>query len=243
MKKLYSILAMTLAAASFLGVSAAYAVPTLQLDIEGGTYDPVTGTIIASGTPFTLYALLTPGPNDSVSTMLAETYYVSAALTPQVSSPSSLGSFTFAGNTVNVTSDMTYGTPPIATVDQDLPSHGIFPTYFSEFAFQFSSANQIAPYNTATQTGGTAGGGFLSGTGTYWASFGVDVSALSALEQLHFDLYTYGDLSGNNNKTGITEFAPFSHDAQSAPVPEPATMLLFGTGLVGLAGMARKKIQ
>ena len=32
-----------------------------------------------------------------------------------------------------------------------------------------------------------------------------------------------------------------AHDV--APVPEPATILLFGTGLIGLAGFARKKVK
>lgn len=51
-----------------------------------------------------------------------------------------------------------------------------------------------------------------------------------------FDLWKEG--YGGNGAIEVSHFTGFN---PSAPVPEPATLLLFGTGLVGLAGFARKK--
>ena len=55
-----------------IGAGPALAIPSLQLDIAGGVYDPVNQTVVATSNPFTLYAYLIP---DSF-TPLAGTYYV-----------------------------------------------------------------------------------------------------------------------------------------------------------------------
>jgi hypothetical protein len=224
----------------------AFAVPSLQLDIAGGGYDYGTQTIVTSSDTFTLYALLKP----SSSNTLSDTYYISAALTPQVKTAGSLGSFVFNGTTVNATADMNYGVPPLEanlSFDSgDLSKHSIFPTYFKEFGFQFNSANRIATYNSQdrAQDGGAINTAYNSNGGMYFAAFNVDVSSLSPGHELHFDLYntslsscTTGDVDVNNL------FAPFSHDAEtgSTSVPEPATLLLMGTGLTGLYFSRRLK--
>ena len=247
MKVLYRVIT-TLSIA--LATSQARALPVLQLDIAGGTYDSVTETIIASGNTFSLYAY---GLSSGIA--LADNFFLSMALLPSTSTAGVYGSFTINGTPVSVTSDMTYGIPPLETVlggaafdPGDLGKHNIFPTYFAEKKFNFSSSDQSGLYNTADNSGW----GPQAGTEMYYKKFDFNIAGLTAGRGIHFDLYnetlitackksgscTVGDID-------VNKFAPFSHDAEGyvvASIPEPETyaMLLAGLGLMGFVARRRK---
>lgn len=228
----------------------ATALPVLQLDMAGGVYDPITETIVAPGGSFTVYAILTPHTGATaaeIAALLNTNYFLSVGLVPQSAPPGgSLGSFTFgpqggSQSLVPVTTGMTYGVPPLETMailqgfdPNDLAKHGIYPTYFSEFGFQFSPLNTTNGYNTATNPGGPT----PSPTGTsYFAAFTGDSSLLAAGYQLHFDLYneTVRNCATRNSgpciDVDVDMFAPFSHDAETR-VPEASTSVMMLVGLL-----------
>jgi hypothetical protein len=227
--KISQVVRMGVLSAGVLYMSTAQSIPTLQLDIAGGTY--IGGdeeSTITNDPVFTLYAYATPG-NVSAADILSETYYLSVALSPKVSSPGSLGSFTVNGTVINATGDMNYGTPPLgATANPLLGSHDIFDTYYSEFAFQFDPANTMTAYNVQDDS---AGSGDM-----FYQAFNIDMTGLAEGYDLHFDLYSM-QLKKNGNIT-LDDFAPFSHDAGTS-VPEPASLALIGIGLLGFSARAR----
>ena len=207
-----------------------------------------------------------------INALLSKTYYLSVALVGASIPPppgGALGSFEFGlpgtistckettgttpGNcpqTVDVTAGMEYGTPPLEVMESlqdhdagDLAKHSVYPTYFSEFSFQFSSLYKTAVYNTQDDPGGP-----LTGTGAFYAAFVGNSALLSPDYQLHFDLYD--EVVRNCGRKGVSctdvdvdNFAPFSHDGGTVPqpIPEPGTMALLGAGLVaGLRSLRRR---
>jgi hypothetical protein len=238
-----------LSAILVLAAARAEALPILQLDIIGGHYDSATQTIVSDGPDFTLVALLTPQNSQSTASLLSDTYYISAAVSPNPGpGGGSLGDFSWNGTNYDVTDDMTYGTPPLdidggAKDPGDLQPHGVFPTYFREFGFQFSAANKTVQYNSQDDPGGLTPTTATTNV-SYFATFTI-TTELIGNNVLHFDLYNTLLATCKKNQTCTGDIdaelnAPFSHDAQSnntQQVPEPQSILLMSVGLLVAFGL------
>jgi len=214
-----------------------FAVPYLQLDADPAIYvGPPEESIVATEPHFTLYALVNSLSGDAPVAFaddppnLGEVgdFYLSVALVPNPGEPPGpdLGSFDFEGITYDVVGDMIYGTPPIEDwlKQNDLPSHGIYETYFYEFEFQLDPLKRAALYDSQVSPGGP--GPYVADGPLYYQDFDVDVSELSSTYNLHVDLYTKG-------LDSIDKFAPFSHDFVT-PIPASVILGILGLGVVGL---------
>lgn len=232
--------------------SRALAYPILQLDILGGHYDAATQTIVSDGPTFTLVAILTPKAGVPLSTYMNDTFYISAAVSPQIGpADEPLGSFFWNTTNYLVTEDMTYGTPPLelfgaATDPGDLAGHGVYPTFFREFDFKFNTLNKTVSYNSQDDPGGLQPTTATTNI-SYFQTFNVTTSLIGD-NTLHFDLYnSYISGCKKNGSCSLDEdvalFAPFSHDAQSSQnVPEPGVLMALFAGLSITGAVVRRRL-
>ena len=227
----------------------AHATPMLQLYIEGATYNPVTESWEAtppnssSGAPFQLWAIGNvggPGGKGSIFDVRLSVAYDAVKVAPTILlTPGTTGGFggftdpSIPTGTGTLLQTVTDGSVPILGNGKPLPSHGIFGsgTHWQEFS--------LGDFTLSDSPIGDFIGAFPTETTPNSAQINVyDVSVLGGSGlTVHFDLY---DTIASANHA---RFAPFSHDADAEAniIPEPASVVLFGTGALSALALKRRR--
>ena len=125
---------------------------------------------------------------------------------------------------------------PVFGDGKDIPAHGVFPTDFYEYYigdFNKKYFETVYNYDPAEYDPDK---GFLDEAQGMTKKFNIKVNGYTWVDLVAYDHYL-----GNKVKFVKT---PFSHDGGGGnPVPEPATLFLFGSGLIGLGAFGRRKFS
>lgn len=217
----------------------ARAVPTLQLYLEGSTYNSVTESWelapagSSGGAPFRLWTIGNvsgPGGMGSIEDVRLSIVYDKMGPAPTITlTPSTTGGFGgFADpstpfGTGGLLQTVSNGTTPILGDGSSLPSHGEYGhgRQWQEFSLgDFTlSDSHIADFIDAFPDSPIAMGAQIN-------VYDITVLGGSGLV-LHFDLYD--TIVASNH----AKFAPFSHDATIVPIPGGALLGVVGFGMIG----------